>query len=176
MSHARSGFVVAGLLATILMVGCGPDCGGRELAENQAVESCMLCHNGSKVADYAGPGIQNPHPFPGADDLTCTACHGGNLEGQPGWRSPGSDGRMPAPPHDATGHTWHHSDTALIDYITLGGEQALAQMGVSFNSAMPGFGDVLSADEIADILDYIKSRWPEREHRYQAERSASDGE
>ena len=109
-------------------------------------------------------------------DANCAACHGGNLEGQPGWRSPGSDGRLPAPPHDATGHTWHHSDTALIDYITLGGEQALAQMGVSFNSAMPGFGDVLSADEIADILDYIKSRWPEREHRYQAERSASDGE
>ncbi|MDN5788587.1 cytochrome c [Pseudorhodobacter sp.] len=108
-------------------------------------------------------------------DANCAACHGQNLEGQPDWRSPRPDGRFPAPPHDAAGHTWHHSDTALIDYITLGGEEALAQMGVSFDSAMPAFGDVLSTQEIADILAYIKSRWPDRERQFQAERSASDG-
>ena len=108
-------------------------------------------------------------------DANCAACHGGNLDGQPDWRSPGPDARLPAPPHDATGHTWHHSDTALIDYITLGGEEALARLGVSFNSAMPGFGDVLNTQEIADILAYIKSHWPERERQFQAEQSASDG-
>ena len=48
-------------------------------------------------------------------------------------------------------------------------------MGVTFDSGMPGFGDVLTAQEIAEILDYLKSHWPERERRYQAERSASDG-
>jgi mono/diheme cytochrome c family protein len=109
-------------------------------------------------------------------DANCAACHGGNLEGQPNWQSAGSDGRLPAPPHDATGHTWHHSDADLIAYIALGGAEALAQMGVTFDSGMPGFGDVLSADEIADILAYIKSHWPERERQFQAERSASDGE
>ena len=108
-------------------------------------------------------------------DANCAACHGGNLEGQPDWQSAGSDGRLPAPPHDASGHTWHHSDAALTAYITLGGAEALAQMGETFDSGMPGFGDVLSADEIADTLAYIKSHWPERERQFQAERSASDG-
>ncbi len=108
-------------------------------------------------------------------DANCAACHGESLQGQPDWQSPGADGRLPAPPHDATGHTWHHSDADLIAYVTLGGEEALAQMGVAFDSGMPGYGDVLSAEEIVEILDYIKSRWPERERRYQAERSASDG-
>lgn len=108
-------------------------------------------------------------------DANCASCHGRNLEGQPDWRSPGPDGRFPAPPHDATGHTWHHSDADLIAYITLGGQEALGRMGVSFDSGMPGFGDVLSAQEIAEILHYLKSHWPERERHYQAERSASDG-
>jgi mono/diheme cytochrome c family protein len=107
-------------------------------------------------------------------DANCAACHGGNLEGQPDWQSAGSDWRLPAPPHDATGHTWHHSDADLIAYITYGGEEALAQMGVAVDSGMPGFGDLLSTDEIADILAYIKSHWPERERLYQAERSTSD--
>ena len=104
-------------------------------------------------------------------DENCASCHGANLEGQPDWRSPGEDGRYPAPPHDASGHTWHHSDADLIAYITLGGEQALAQMGVRFNSGMPGFGEVLTPKDVDDTLAYIKSRWPERERGVQAERS-----
>jgi hypothetical protein len=35
----------------------------------------------------------------------CASCHGTNLEGQPNWRHRLPNGRMPAPPHDATGHT-----------------------------------------------------------------------
>ena len=101
----------------------------------------------------------------------CASCHGENLEGQPDWRSPGSDGRYPAPPHDVTGHTWHHSDADLVAYITLGGEAALAQMGVAFDSGMPDFGDVLSQSDIVDILTYIKSSWPERERTVQVKRT-----
>jgi len=41
----------------------------------------MLCHNGSLEEDYGGPGIENPHPFPGAEALACTTCHGGNPAG-----------------------------------------------------------------------------------------------
>jgi mono/diheme cytochrome c family protein len=47
-------------------------------------------------------------------DATCAVCHGSNLEGEGDWQSPGPDGRYPAPPHDASGHTWHHSDNDLI--------------------------------------------------------------
>ena len=44
-------------------------------------ESCMQCHNGAQRNDYSGPGLSNPHPFPGAENVTCTGCHGGNAEG-----------------------------------------------------------------------------------------------
>lgn len=44
----------------------------------------------------------------------CAACHGMQLEGQANWRERGPDGRLPAPPHDASGHTWHHPDEQLF--------------------------------------------------------------
>ncbi len=47
----------------------------------QTAESCMLCHNGSLRDDYSGPGIENPHPFPGASNIRCTTCHGGDPNG-----------------------------------------------------------------------------------------------
>lgn len=103
----------------------------------------------------------------------CAACHGANLEGQPDWRSAGPDGLLPAPPHDETGHTWHHTDSVLFDYTKLGGKAALAAQGVEFESGMPGFGGQLSDAEIWTILAYIKSTWPERERSAQEERSAA---
>src|SRR5690606_36629755 len=45
----------------------------------------------------------------------CAACHGSKLQGQPNWRERREDGRLPAPPHDETGHTWHHPDAVLFD-------------------------------------------------------------
>ena len=98
----------------------------------------------------------------------CASCHGENLEGAPNWRRVGEDGLYPAPPHDVTGHTWHHGDSLLFDYTKLGGEGALATRGVTdFESGMPGFGHVLSDDEIRDILTFIKSTWPEEIRRHQ---------
>lgn len=102
----------------------------------------------------------------------CAACHGAALEGQPDWRSPGPDGVLPAPPHDISGHTWHHDNALLFEYTKLGGAGALAARGVSdFNSGMPGFDGVLSDAEIWDILAYIRSTWPEREQNFQAGRN-----
>lgn len=104
----------------------------------------------------------------------CASCHGADLEGQPDWRSPGPDGRFPAPPHDETGHTWHHSDRVLFDYTKLGGREALARQGVAFDSGMPGFAEILTDEEIWDVLAYIRSTWPERIRAVQAERTAAD--
>ncbi|WMT86525.1 cytochrome c [Pelagibacterium sp. 26DY04] len=101
----------------------------------------------------------------------CAACHGEALEGQPEWRTRLPSGRMPAPPHDETGHTWHHSDEQLFR-ITRDGVAAI--VGGNYESDMPGFGDLLTDREIQDILDYIKSTWPERERAYQAEMSNRD--
>lgn len=103
----------------------------------------------------------------------CAVCHGANLEGQPDWRSPGADGILPAPPHDETGHTWHHPDGVLFDYTKLGGTAALARQGIELESGMPGFGDQLSDAEIWNIIAYIKSTWPDRQRNVQAERSAA---
>lgn len=104
----------------------------------------------------------------------CASCHGAELEGQADWQSAGPDGRFPAPPHDETGHTWHHGDAMLFAYTKLGGEAALAEQGLEFDSGMPGFGDVLSDAEIRDILGYIRSTWPERIREVQADRSAAE--
>lgn len=102
----------------------------------------------------------------------CASCHGADLEGQPNWRVPGEDGILPAPPHDETGHTWHHDNLLLFEYTQLGGAEALAARGITgFQSGMPGFGDTLSDDEIWDILAYIRSTWSDRVQEMQAGRN-----
>ncbi|MCU0910403.1 MAG: cytochrome c [Rhodobacteraceae bacterium] len=105
----------------------------------------------------------------------CAACHGAALEGQPGWQRPNPDGTYPAPPHDETGHTWHHGDGLLTDYVRLGGAETLARRGVSgFVSAMPAFGEVLSDQDIAAVLGYIRSTWPRRVQDIQRARTAAE--
>ncbi len=109
------------------------------------------------------------HEFVDRDILTgeklyaehCASCHGINLEGEPNWRTPNEDGILPAPPHNKTGHTWHHDNQLLFDYTRLGGEAALAERGISnFKSGMPGFMGVVSDEQIWNILAYIRSTWP----------------
>ena len=87
----------------------------------------------------------------------CSRCHGADLEGQPQWRTRLADGTLPAPPHDETGHSWHHSDALLFDYTKQGGQALLPN---NVKSAMPGFTQTLSDHEIWAALAYIKSRWP----------------
>ncbi|GJM40716.1 MAG: cytochrome c [Ardenticatenaceae bacterium] len=87
----------------------------------------------------------------------CAACHGFNLEGQPEWQQPFDDGSFKAPPHDETGHTWHHSDAYLIESIKLGGARLEPQIGVSL---MPAYDETLTDQQILAVLAYIKSSWP----------------
>jgi mono/diheme cytochrome c family protein len=94
----------------------------------------------------------------------CASCHGKNLEGQPSWQTPLPNGRMPAPPHGKTGHTWHHTDDALAGITKLGLKPFA---GDNYESDMPAFGTILRDEEIEAILAYIKSTWPERERGYQ---------
>ncbi|MFY0634374.1 MAG: c-type cytochrome [Vannielia sp.] len=88
----------------------------------------------------------------------CAACHGAALEGQvANWRERDADGFMPAPPHDETGHTWHHPDAMLFAITKFGTE---AVVGQGYQSNMAAFEDVLSDDEILATLAFIKSTWP----------------
>jgi len=93
----------------------------------------------------------------------CASCHGAQLEGQPDWKTPLPSGRLPAPPHDADGHTWNHPDDILF---RIDKEGTAAIVGGGYKSDMPGFA-VLSDAEIQAALAYIKSTWPERERTYQ---------
>lgn len=87
----------------------------------------------------------------------CASCHGTALEGQPNWRQRLPNGRLPAPPHDASGHTWHHPDGVLFD-ITKNGLVAHAPQG--YETDMPAFAGRLSDEQIWAVLSYIKSQWP----------------
>jgi mono/diheme cytochrome c family protein len=95
----------------------------------------------------------------------CASCHGANLEGQPDWRQRGANGRLPAPPHDETGHTWHHPDAFLFGATKFG---VTAYAGPGYESDMPAFADTLTDAEINAAIAYIKSRWPEQIRARQA--------
>ena len=91
----------------------------------------------------------------------CASCHGAKLEGQPDWRVRQTNGRLPAPPHDETGHTWHHPDAVLID-ITKNGLVPGVTAPAAYVSDMPAYGKLLTDHDIQAVLAYIKSFWPEQ--------------
>ncbi|MBL0420867.1 c-type cytochrome [Ramlibacter sp. AW1] len=97
----------------------------------------------------------------------CAACHGARLECQPNWRERDAAGRLPAPPHDAGGHTWHHPDAVLFD-ITKYGVARAARLK-DYDSAMPAYEGVLSDAEIVAVLSWIKAQWPAPIRRQQEE-------
>jgi mono/diheme cytochrome c family protein len=89
----------------------------------------------------------------------CADCHGNNLEGEPDWRDRKADGKLPAPPHDQTGHTWHHADKLLFK-ITKFGLKPFA--GEDYESDMPVYDGLLTDEEIIAVLSFIKSTWPKQ--------------
>ncbi len=77
----------------------------------------------------------------------CARCHGVEGEGQPDWQQPTNDGTFPAPPHNDTGHTWHHPDAQLLMVIQEG------------RNGMPAFKDSLTVAQQEAVLAYIKTFW-----------------
>jgi mono/diheme cytochrome c family protein len=89
----------------------------------------------------------------------CASCHGPNGEGDPNWQIRNADGSFKPPPHDSTGHTWHHADDLLVDLIATGSDFPQTQM--------PIFGDKLGDEEILAIIEYLKSGWGAEERAFQ---------
>jgi mono/diheme cytochrome c family protein len=104
-------------------------------------------------------------------EAQCAACHGGRLQGQPNWRERDAAGRLPAPPHDATGHTWHHPDEVLFR-ITKHGVAKAANLK-DYVTSMPAYEGVLADAEIVAVLSYIKAQWPADIRRKHDELNAS---
>jgi mono/diheme cytochrome c family protein len=88
----------------------------------------------------------------------CASCHGDRLQGQPDWRTRGADGLLPAPPHDAAGHTWHHPDEMLFRITKFGVASIVGDPG--YKTSMPVYGGQLTDDEIIAVLSWIKAQWP----------------
>lgn len=91
----------------------------------------------------------------------CAACHGARMEGQPNWRIRMANGRLPAPPHDDSGHTWHHSDQVLLN-ITLNGLVPGVTAPPGYQSDMPAYKQILSEQQARAVLAYIKTFWSEQ--------------
>ncbi len=99
----------------------------------------------------------------------CVACHLSRLQGQPDWQKRLPSGRMPAPPHDESGHTWHHPDQVLFGIIRNGLVPPYAPPG--YESDMPAFGGQLSDEQIWAVLAFIKSHWSPKIQAWQEDKT-----
>ena len=101
----------------------------------------------------------------------CATCHGIDGQGAQDWMIRGPEGRYPPPAHDSTGHTWHHSDGLLFQYVKQGG----ASLNIpKFESGMPPFEGKLSDEEIRAVILYLKTLWEPEQREYQARASERD--
>ncbi|MCB9892611.1 MAG: hypothetical protein H6833_13245 [Planctomycetes bacterium] len=110
------------LLLPAITISC--DQAGRELTITES--SCMLCHNGTQHSDYTGPGIENPHPFPGADNLSCTRCHGGDSKG-----FDKDSSHVPPPPEIGDRQRQATNRLAFFNKLTLAGIDKFADYTVN---------------------------------------------
>ena len=82
----------------------------------EPLESCMICHNSANEQNYDGSGISNPHPFPPADNIKCTTCHGG--DGSSGGKNAS---HVPPPPKIGDRQYQIINPEAFFNRITLSG-------------------------------------------------------
>ena len=99
---------------------------------------------------------------------SCASCHGSNAEGAPNWQKRDENGEMPAPPHNAEGHTWRHSDAMLYDMIRRGLRDPFNK---TTRLTMPAFAGELSPRQIRAVIAYLKTLWTPEERQFQTEES-----
>jgi mono/diheme cytochrome c family protein len=142
-------FLLAAIGSDFLFFRSGLFTGERQVVINDIAAPPVPTQNAAEVAKGAALYAQY-----------CATCHGANLEGKPDWKTPLADGSLPSPPHDSTGHTWHHPDEMLITITLNGGNPET-------NSKMPPFKDQLTRAQAVAILEFIKSKWGREEREYQ---------
>jgi mono/diheme cytochrome c family protein len=146
------------LFVTLLTLAFFPACSNTSAGPTSASTPSSLFAN----EDVPPPPPLDPQRVAQGQELYaqhCAECHGSNGEGQPDWKTPNDDGSYKPPPHDVSGHTWHHDDDLLLDLIANGSDFPKTQM--------PTFGDKLSDEEILAILEYLKSWWGPEERAFQ---------
>tara|TARA_B110000116_G_C16713112_1_gene525454 strand:+ start:48 stop:512 length:465 start_codon:yes stop_codon:yes gene_type:complete len=119
------------LLAVVIVTACGDNSKGTRVSP-QSESSLKFPVELTDVRVEAGKSVY-------ADN--CAACHG-PVNGPTVLDS--------APIHSDTGHTWHHPDRLLHEWIL--DKPPLATL-------MPAFRGTLSDDQVMQALAYIKSHW-----------------
>jgi mono/diheme cytochrome c family protein len=154
------------LLATaIWLAGCQETTGAADPAATAGILSSV-----PSILELSGTPAAEARPLPALDPgeialgqelyaVHCASCHGPELQGEASWQTQNEDGSFRAPPHDASGHTWHHSDNLLLESIRHGGARLPDNIGGTSN--MPAFTELLNEQQMAAVLTYIKSTWPE---------------
>jgi len=141
--------LLAGVALIVWVTRQSPQAGGDPVVINDTAVPPLPTLNPERVAQGATVYAQE-----------CATCHGANLEGASDWKQPLPDGSFPPPPHDSSGHTWHHADSLLLAIMADGGNPA-------FNSKMPAFREKLDESERRAVLEFIKSKWGEQEREFQ---------
>lgn len=136
----------------------------------------LLFLNGSVgLAGEAGPPPLNPEAVKAGRAIYreyCASCHGLRGEVQPNWQEPNAQGELPAPPHDADGHTWKHSDAMLYRMVKEGWRDPFNK---TTRLTMPAFGDQLSPEQIRQVITYLKSLWTPEQRQFQREETLVRG-
>ena len=152
----------------LLLVGCQGS--ANETSPSLETPAGPIVPSLPSLSELAGTPAPEIPPLPDLDPdeivlgqgvyaNNCAECHGANLEGEVNWQQQNEDNSFRSPPHDPSGHTWHHSDRILLESIELGGARLPDNIGGTSN--MPTFADTLTEEEITAVLTYIKSTWPE---------------
>lgn len=102
----------------------------------------------------------------------CASCHGRYLEGAPDWRKRDANGFLPAPPHDESGHTWHHADDLLFEITKYGPRVVIGDP--QYKTLMPAFQYQLSDNDIVAVLSFIKNSWPQEQRSWQEQMNDND--
>ncbi len=142
-------WIAGGLMAVVAVVGVIFWIGFRSIDE-QPAEMTMKADPANLDQVTIGAEIYRTQ---------CAVCHGADLAGQPGWDRPPAAGPRPAPPHNETGHTWHHGDQQIFDVVKHG--PGMVAGIENYDGGMPGFENDLSDDEIWAAIAFIKNSWPE---------------
>ena len=80
---------------------------------------------------------------------------------------------MPAPPHDDSGHTWHHPDEILFG-LTKEGLVPGKYGPPGYVSDMPAFRGRLSDQDIRAVLSFIAASWSKEASAWQSEVEAQN--
>lgn len=137
----------------------------RAIGRNAGIAIIILMFAGVLALNMFRKSNQQPGPAQTNEVMSgqqvyaqyCASCHGINLAGQPNWQAELPGGGRLAPPHDQSGHTWHHPDQQLFDITKYGGQRFSPP---DYRNNMPGYEGRLTDEQIWAVLAYIKSTWP----------------